>query len=123
MSDDVETDVLVVGAGPSGLYAAYYAGFRGLSVTLLDGLSEAGGQITAMYPEKMIYDVAGFPAVRGKDLVDALVAQAAPFSPRYVLGEQAVGYEQAGDDAVVVRTDAGLLVADGLLTQHVPRRE
>ncbi|MFP5220002.1 MAG: NAD(P)/FAD-dependent oxidoreductase [Actinomycetes bacterium] len=107
VTDDVETDVLVVGAGPSGLYAAYYAGFRGLSVTVLDGLSEAGGQITAMYPEKMIYDVAGFPAVRGKDLVDALVAQAAPFAPRYVLGEQAIGYEQDGDDAVVVRTDAG----------------
>jgi ferredoxin/flavodoxin---NADP+ reductase len=108
--DALDADVLIVGAGPSGLYGAYYAGFRGLSVVVLDGLEEAGGQITAMYPEKMIYDVAGFPAVRGKDLVDALVAQAAPFSPRYVLGEQAVAYEQDGDDAVVVRTASGRAV-------------
>jgi ferredoxin/flavodoxin---NADP+ reductase len=104
---DVDVDVLVVGAGPAGLYAAYYAGFRGLGVAVLDGLSEAGGQITAMYPEKMIYDIAGFPAVRGKDLVDALVAQAAPFSPRYLLGEQAVGYAPCDDESVVVRTAAG----------------
>jgi ferredoxin/flavodoxin---NADP+ reductase len=105
--EQVDTDVLVVGAGPSGLYAAYYAGFRGLAVTLLDGLSEAGGQITAMYPEKMIYDVAGFPAVRGKDLVDALVAQAAPFSPTYLLGEQAIGYEPCDESSVRVRTASG----------------
>ena len=104
---DVDVDVLVVGAGPSGLYAAYYAGFRGLSVALLDGLSDAGGQITAMYPEKMIYDVAGFPAIRGKDLVDALVAQAAPFLPRYLLGEQAVGYGPYDEESVVVRTASG----------------
>jgi cation diffusion facilitator CzcD-associated flavoprotein CzcO len=68
----VDVDVLIVGAGPAGLYAAYYAGFRGLSVAIVDGLPEAGGQVTALYPEKQIYDVAGFPAVKGKDLVDAL---------------------------------------------------
>src|SRR5439155_25922647 len=89
----VDVDVLIVGAGPAGLYAAYYAGFRGLSVAIVDGLSEAGGQITALYPEKMIFDIAGFPAVRGKDLVENLVNQAAPFEPSYLLGEQAVGYE------------------------------
>jgi thioredoxin reductase len=92
----VEIDLLVVGAGPCGLYAAYYAGFRGLSVAVVDALPEAGGQITALYPEKVIYDIAGFPGVRGKDLVDNLVAQVAPFSPRYLLGEQAVGYENLG---------------------------
>jgi thioredoxin reductase len=93
----VEIDLLVVGAGPCGLYAAYYAGFRGLSVAVVDALPEAGGQITALYPEKVIYDIAGFPGVRGKDLVDNLVAQAAPFSPTYLLGEQAVGYENLGE--------------------------
>ncbi len=98
---DVAVDVLVVGAGPSGLYAAYYAGFRGLSVAVVDALPEAGGQITALYPEKMIFDIAGFPAVRGKDLVDNLVAQAAPFSPTYLLGEQAVAYQDLGDAACV----------------------
>jgi thioredoxin reductase (NADPH) len=106
---DTTVDVLVVGAGPSGLYAAYYAGFRGLSVALLDGLPEAGGQITALYPEKLIFDVAGFPAIKGKDLVEALVAQAAPFDPTYLLGEQAVAYEDRGDD-VLVRCASGSTV-------------
>jgi thioredoxin reductase (NADPH) len=102
----VDVDVLIVGAGPAGLYAAYYAGFRGLTVALVDGLTEPGGQITALYPEKMIYDIAGFPAVKGKDLVESLVAQSAPFSPTYLLGEQAVSYHQA-EDGVVVTTASG----------------
>ncbi|MFR9729966.1 NAD(P)/FAD-dependent oxidoreductase [Saccharopolyspora sp. MS10] len=89
MSGPVEVDLLVVGAGPAGLFAAYYAGFRGLSVAVVDSLPEPGGQITAMYPEKQIFDVAGFPAVRGRDLVAALVAQAAPYEPRYLLGADA----------------------------------
>ena len=67
-----ECDLLIIGAGPVGLYAAYYAGFRGLRTALVDSLPEAGGQITAMYPEKPIYDIAGFPAVRGRDLVARL---------------------------------------------------
>jgi thioredoxin reductase (NADPH) len=103
---DVDVDVLIVGAGPSGLYGAYYAGFRGLSAAVVDALPEAGGQITALYPEKTIFDVAGFPAVRGKDLVTALVAQAAPFSPRYLLGEQATSYT-ALDDGVLIGTASG----------------
>jgi NADPH-dependent 2,4-dienoyl-CoA reductase/sulfur reductase-like enzyme len=72
--DVVERDVLIVGAGPVGLYAAYYAGFRGLSAAVADSLPEVGGQIAAMYPEKPIYDVAGFPEVRGRDLVAGLAA-------------------------------------------------
>ena len=106
----LEIDLLVVGAGPCGLYAAYYAGFRGLSIAVIDALPETGGQVTALYPEKLIYDIAGFPAVRGKDLVDNLVRQAAPFSPRYLLGEQAVGYEHVGDRAVIT-CSSGLQVA------------
>ncbi|RKT83399.1 thioredoxin reductase (NADPH) [Saccharopolyspora antimicrobica] len=85
-----EVDLLVVGAGPTGLFAAYYAGFRGMSVALVDALPEPGGQVTAMYPEKMIFDVAGFPAVRGRDLVAALVEQADQYAPRYLLGRHAV---------------------------------
>jgi thioredoxin reductase (NADPH) len=89
-------DVLIVGAGPVGLFGAYYAGVRLLSTAVLDSLEEAGGQITAMYPEKAIFDVAGFPAVKGRDLVEQLVAQAAPFKPAYLLGHQAVGLERGG---------------------------
>ncbi len=106
---DVDVDVLVVGAGPSGLYAAYYAGFRGLTVAVVDGLPEAGGQITALYPEKLIYDIAGFPAVKGKDLVENLVAQAAPFGPHYLLAQQAVSYCDQGDH-VLIGTASGTVV-------------
>ncbi|MEW2431957.1 NAD(P)/FAD-dependent oxidoreductase [Micromonospora sp. NPDC047644] len=84
-----EVDIAVIGAGPAGLFAAYYAGFRGLSVAVIDALPEPGGQVTAMYPEKLILDVAGFPAVKGRDLVANLVAQAAPFGPQYLLGTRA----------------------------------
>jgi thioredoxin reductase (NADPH) len=84
-----EIDVAIVGAGPTGLYAAYYAGFRGLSVALIDALPEPGGQVTAMYPEKAIFDVAGFPVIKGRELVANLVEQAAPFRPYYQLGIRA----------------------------------
>ncbi|MET9298209.1 NAD(P)/FAD-dependent oxidoreductase [Micromonospora aurantiaca] len=84
-----EVDVAVIGAGPAGLFAAYYAGFRGLSVSVIDALPEPGGQVTAMYPEKLILDVAGFPAIKGRELVANLVAQAAPFHPDYRLGVRA----------------------------------
>jgi thioredoxin reductase (NADPH) len=88
-----EADLLIVGAGPAGLFAAYYAGFRGLSVAVLDSLPEPGGQITAMYPEKRISDIAGFPAIRGRELVERLLDQAAPFRPRYLLGHRAETFE------------------------------
>ena len=76
-----ETDLLIIGAGPTGLFAAYYAGFRGFRVAVVDSLPELGGQITAMYPEKAILDVAGFPNVKGRDLVDGLVEQAGHGQP------------------------------------------
>ncbi|MGW1995612.1 NAD(P)/FAD-dependent oxidoreductase [Embleya sp. NPDC001921] len=109
MSSTVDTDLLVIGAGPTGLYAAYYAGFRGLRTALLDSLPEPGGQISAMYPEKMIYDVAGFPAIKGQDLVDALVEQAAPFEPSYLLGHRAEELAQ-DDEGVTVTCASGLVV-------------
>ncbi|NUT91985.1 MAG: NAD(P)/FAD-dependent oxidoreductase [Saccharothrix sp.] len=115
---ELEVDLLIVGAGPTGLFAAYYAGFRDLSVALVDSLPEAGGQITAMYPEKMIFDVAGFPAVRGRELVTALVAQADQWQPTYLLGRQARTLSTVDDrlevglaDGGVVRTRAVLITA------------
>jgi thioredoxin reductase len=84
-----DVDIAIIGAGPSGLFAAYYAGFRGLSTVLIDTLPEAGGQVTAMYPEKEIFDIGGFPQVLGRELIANLVAQAAPFNPGYRLGTQA----------------------------------
>jgi thioredoxin reductase len=109
---ELSVDVLIVGAGPTGLFAAYYAGFRGLSMAIVDSLPEAGGQVTAMYPEKMIYDVGGFPAVRGRDLIKGLVEQAAPWQPTYLLGRKAEGLREAGA-GVEVLLDGGDVVHAG----------
>ncbi len=101
--------MLIIGAGPSGLYAAYYAGFRGFSVAVMDSLPELGGQVTALYPEKLIYDVAGYPAIKGQDLVDAMVEQAASANPRYLLGQTAEQLVEA-DDHVEITTSDGTVV-------------
>ncbi|GAA4107741.1 NAD(P)/FAD-dependent oxidoreductase [Nocardioides fonticola] len=112
------TDVLIIGAGPTGLYAAYYAGFRGHRVALVDSLPELGGQITAMYPEKQILDVAGFPSVKGRDLVEGLVAQAATAKPDYFLDrtardlvEDADGVTVTLDDGTEIRAGAVIITA------------
>src|SRR4029450_4598585 len=105
----LEVDIAIVGAGPTGLFAAYYAGFRGLSTAVVDALPEPGGQVTAMYPEKMIFDVAGFPAIKGRDLVANLVEQAAQFTPEYLLGVRADGLSYAGERPVLALSDGGEL--------------
>ncbi|WP_033319219.1 NAD(P)/FAD-dependent oxidoreductase [Streptomyces yerevanensis] len=109
----IETDVLIIGAGPAGLYGTYYAGFRGLRVAVMDVLPQCGGQISAMYPEKPIFDIAGFPSVRGRDLVDNLVAQAEPYEPVYLLGHRAVELSHDADGHPVVRSDQGTTVHAG----------
>lgn len=117
-TDTIDVDIAIVGAGPAGLYAAYYAGFRGLAVAVIDSLPEPGGQISALYPEKPIYDVAGLPAVRGRDLVNSLVEQAAPFSPSYLLGDQVVEldrrpHEHHGVRGIALTTAGGRTVSCG----------
>src|SRR5688500_11716120 len=109
-----ETDLLIIGAGPTGLFAAYYAGFRGLRVGVVDSLPELGGQITAMYPEKAILDVAGFPSIKGRDLVEGLVAQAATAHPQYFLDRTAQTLEH-GDGHVTVGLDDGTSITAGAL--------
>jgi thioredoxin reductase (NADPH) len=104
----LETDLLIIGAGPAGLYGAYYAGFRGLSVAIMDSLPEAGGQVAALYPEKLIYDVAGFPSIKGQALIDNLVEQAAPFKPSYFLGHRAEELvHDDGGEAITVTSHRG----------------
>ncbi|GAY07405.1 thioredoxin reductase [Pseudonocardia sp. N23] len=119
----VDCDLLIVGAGPVGLFAAYYAGFRGLKVAVVDALEEPGGQISAMYPEKLIFDIAGFPAVKGRDLVDNLLEQGKRFDPRFVLGDRAQllrpvalpdgrsGFEVVTADGVLLRCGAVVVTA------------
>ncbi|MCP9211937.1 NAD(P)/FAD-dependent oxidoreductase [Streptomyces sp. NEAU-Y11] len=114
-ADPVSVDILVVGAGPVGLYAAYCAGFRGLSVAVMDSLPEVGGQISALYPEKLIHDVAGFPAVRGRGLVEGLARQAAQFGPRLLLGHQADTLWHAPEGRIAVVSQRGTRVAAGAI--------
>lgn len=113
ISTELEVDILIIGAGPAGLYGAYYAGFRGLRVAVLDALSEPGGQVSAMYPEKAILDIAGFPSVKGRDLIDGLLEQAAPYDPQYLLGEQAQTVAHDADGRVIVGTSKGRTVTAG----------
>jgi thioredoxin reductase len=111
----LETDLAIIGAGPTGLYAAYYAGFRGMRVAVIDSLPELGGQITAMYPEKQILDVAGFPTIKGRDLVEGLVEQANTAEPDYLLDRTAVGLAHADDDVRVTLDDGTEVCAKALL--------
>ncbi len=122
-----EVDVAIVGAGPTGLFAAYYAGFRGLSTVVIDALPEPGGQVTAMYPEKLIYDVAGFPVIRGRDLVANLVEQAATYHPEYLLGVQASVLSYVDGKPVVALSDGttvhcGAVIITGGLGSFTARR-
>jgi thioredoxin reductase (NADPH) len=114
----LEVDIAIVGAGPTGLFAAYYAGFRGLSTAIVDALPEPGGQVTAMYPEKAIFDVAGFPSIKGRDLVANLVAQAAAFDPTYLLGVRAetLAYLADGRPALTLADGAVLHCGAVLIT-------
>ena len=124
---EASADVAVVGAGPAGLYTAYCAGFRGLSSVIVDALPEPGGQVAALYPEKRIYDVAGHPAVRGRELVDALITQVEPFRPRFLLGRTAIslapeegrGWTIRLEDSGLVR--AGAVVIAAGLGRSIPR--
>ena len=117
MGEHVEVDVLIVGAGPVGLFGAYYAGVRGLSVAVVDSLSQVGGQVTAMYPEKEIFDIAALPVVTGRDLISGLVTQAGYYEPTYLLGQEAQELSRVTDaggrERIVVRTSAGTDVTCG----------
>ncbi len=122
----LEVDILIVGAGPVGLYGAYYCGERTLSCAVVDSLSEVGGQVTAMYPEKQIYDVAGFPSVTGRELVRGLSAQASQRDPVYLLGQEAQQLEQLEGGRFRITTTktevvAGAVIVTGGIGTFTPR--
>lgn len=87
-------DITLIGAGPTGLFGAFYAGLREMKVKVIDALPQAGGQLITLYPEKMIYDTPGFPAIQSKELVGNLVEQASQWKPTMALGERAETLEQ-----------------------------
>ncbi|MFI6583183.1 NAD(P)/FAD-dependent oxidoreductase [Embleya sp. NPDC050493] len=116
------TDLLIVGAGPAGLFACHYAGMRDLDVTLLDSLPHLGGQVAALYPDKEIFDLAGFPAVQGRELVARLTEQALTAEPSILLGDGAAELRHE-TDAVVVTTTGGRRIHAGavLITAGIGR--
>ncbi len=99
-------DLTIVGGGPVGLFAAFYAGLRGMSVRLIDSLPDLGGQLTALYPEKYVYDMPGFPKILAKELAAQMVMQAVQFNPDLVLGETASELEK-DDEGYIIRTANG----------------
>ena len=117
-------DVTIIGGGPVGLFAAYYAGFRTLRTKIVESLDALGGQITALYPEKPIYDVAGFPRIIGRQLVDNLVEQASQYRPTVCTGETVERLERAADGTLRLTTSRGahlskvLLVTAGIGAFH-----
>jgi len=119
-------DILIIGAGPAGLYGSYYAGFRGMSVALMDGLEEPGGQITAMYPEKAIFDVGGFASVKGRDLIDNLLTQAKPSKPIFLLNQTAATLQQNPDKSLTITSEketvnAKAVIITGGIGRFTPR--
>lgn len=99
-------DITIIGGGPTGLYGLFYAGMRGVSARVIDALPELGGQLTALYPEKDVFDVAGFPRVLAKDLARELVTQGLQFDAEVCLGERVLELNPGGD-RFDLRTDAG----------------
>jgi thioredoxin reductase len=91
-------DITIIGAGPTGLFGAFYAGMRGASCRLIDNLDQVGGQLTALYPEKYIFDVAGFPKVLAKDLVKGMAEQAFQFKQPVHLGENVLGLKRDSEN-------------------------
>lgn len=103
----IKTDILIIGAGPTGLFAVFEAGLLKLKCHLIDALPQPGGQCSEIYPKKPIYDIPAFPEVLAGDLVDNLMKQIEPFQPGFTLGERADTIERLEDDTFVVTTNKG----------------
>lgn len=117
----IETDIIIIGAGPVGLFTVFEAGLLKLRCHLIDSLPQPGGQCSEIYPKKPIYDIPGFPEVLAGDLIDNLMKQAEPFKPGFTLGEAAVSIDKVAEDKFVVTTDKGtqheapiVMIAGGL---------
>ncbi len=106
----IQTDIIIVGAGPVGLFTVFEAGLLKLRCHLIDTLPQVGGQLTEIYPKKPIYDIPGFPTVLAGDLVDNLVEQIAPFKPTYTLGERVEVIDKVGEKMYEVTTNRGTKV-------------
>src|SRR5437868_9084642 len=107
MSEAIKTDVLIIGAGPCGLFAVFELGLLDMKTHLVDILDKVGGQCAERYPEKPIYDIPAVPEVSAQGLVDALMTQIKPFHPVFHLGEMVDSIERTGNPGFRVTTDVG----------------
>jgi thioredoxin reductase (NADPH) len=107
MSDPIKTDVVIIGAGPIGLFAVFELGLLDMKAHLIDILDKIGGQCAELYPEKPIYDIPGIPYTSAQGLVDALLQQIKPFNAQYHLNEMVETVEKIGDPLFLVKTDQG----------------
>jgi thioredoxin reductase (NADPH) len=105
----IETDIIIIGAGPVGLFTVFEAGLLKLRCHLIDALPQPGGQLTEIYPKKPIYDIPGFPSVLAGDLIENLMQQSAPFKPGFTLGERAEIIRQNEDGMFEVITSKGTI--------------
>lgn len=117
----IQTDIIIIGAGPVGLFTVFEAGLLKLRCHLIDSLAQPGGQCSEIYPKKPIYDIPGFPEVLAGDLIDNLMQQIAPFKPGFTLGEAAVTIDKVDDLNFIVTTNKGtkhmapvVMIAGGL---------
>ena len=108
MSETIETDVLIIGAGPVGLFAVFELGLLGLKAHLVDVLDRPGGQCAELYPEKPIYDIPAWPIISGQELTDKLLEQIKPFEPQFHYQEMVTGVSGDVTEGFTVSTDGGL---------------
>lgn len=103
----IETDIIIIGAGPTGLFAVFEAGLLKMKCHLIDVLPMPGGQLTEIYPKKPIYDIPGYPSVLAGELIENLMKQIEPFKPGFTLGERAESIERQGDGRFRLTTNKG----------------
>jgi len=124
----IKTDILIIGAGPTGLFAVFEAGLLKMKCHIIDALPQPGGQLSELYPKKPIYDIPGSPEVKAGQLVDNLMEQIKSFQPGFTLGEKAQDIEKQEDGSFIVTTDQGtkhhapIIAIAGGLGSFVPRK-
>jgi thioredoxin reductase (NADPH) len=104
--DCIQTDALVIGAGPTGLFAAFQLGLQEINTHIVDSLHYAGGQCIELYPDKPIYDIPGTPRCTGRELTDSLLKQLKPFKPQFHLGQEIISLEKQADGRFLAQTNA-----------------
>src|SRR5690606_7997559 len=110
MENTYQTDVIIIGAGPVGLFAVFECGMLKMKTHVIDNLDEIGGQCSALYPEKPIFDIPAYPEIMAGELIARLEEQAEPFAPVYHLGQQAEKLEELPDGQLRITTSRGAVI-------------